>query len=60
MNNTRNNDTHINEILDKIKADIEDLKIEGDSHNVCFIIHNGIVESALRIIDEYKSKSKGE
>ena len=47
------------DVLDKIRADIEKLKIEDNSHNICFKVHNDVAESVLRIIDKYKTESEG-
>ena len=43
--------------LDKIRAEIEELKIEDNSHNICFKVHNDVVEIVLRIIDKYKAET---
>ena len=50
----------INSVIDEIRSEIEELKIEEDSHNICFKVHNNVVEAVLRIIDKYKAESEGE
>lgn len=49
---------YINEVLDKIRADIEELKMEDNSHNICFKVHNNVVKGVLQIIDKYKTESE--
>ena len=45
-------------VLDEIKAEIAEMKMEDNSHNICFKVHNNVVEGILRIIDKYKAASE--
>ena len=50
-------DSKVNEVLDKIRAEIEAEKLE-DSPNFCVKAHNNAVDRVLGIIDKYKAESE--